>query len=122
MYFLAAMGVLAWMSWPESSSPPGMRPVFYHLLMVGWISQAIFGVSLWMFPRYAKERPRGYDSLSWFAFWTINTGLLLRFFFEPYVNQQNAFLAGPVLLLSAVLQWLGALGYTLNIWHRVREK
>ncbi|MEZ4764755.1 MAG: hypothetical protein R3C26_16735, partial [Calditrichia bacterium] len=41
------------------------QPVFYHMLMVGWITQIIFGVSIWMFPRYSRENPRGNDTLSW---------------------------------------------------------
>jgi len=27
-----------------------LLPVFYHLLMVGWVTQLICGVALWMFP------------------------------------------------------------------------
>lgn len=122
LYFVAAMGILAWMSWPESNQPPGLRPVFYHLLMVGWVTQVIFGVSLWMFPRFTKEKPRGYDVLSWFAFCTINAGLLLRMAFEPLVYQQRGSFIGAVLVLSAALQWAGGLSYTVNIWSRVRGK
>jgi len=28
-------------------------PTLLHLLVVGWITQVIFGVAYWMFPRYS---------------------------------------------------------------------
>ncbi len=31
-----------------------LLPVFYHLLMVGWVTQLICGVSLWMFPPLSR--------------------------------------------------------------------
>lgn len=122
LYFIAAMGILVWLSWPDSNPPPGLRPAFYHLLMVGWVSQIIFGVSLWMFPRFNKEHPRGCDVLSWIAFWAINAGLLLRLVFEPLVRPLGDSVAASMLVLSAALQWTGGLSYSLNIWSRVREK
>jgi len=36
-----------------------LMPVYVHLFMVGWITQMIFGVAYWMFPRISKENPRG---------------------------------------------------------------
>lgn len=45
-----------------------LQPVFYHLLMVGWITQLICGVSLWMFPPFSRERPRGDERLGWLAY------------------------------------------------------
>jgi ABC-type enterobactin transport system permease subunit len=36
-----------------------LLPVYYHLLMVGWATQLIGGVALWMFPVHSRERPRG---------------------------------------------------------------
>ncbi|MEX0685524.1 MAG: hypothetical protein WD267_10980 [Balneolales bacterium] len=122
LHFLLAMGILVWLSWPNGNAPVGLRPAFYHVLMVGWISQVIFGVSLWMFPRFTKEKPRGFDLLSWFAFWTINAGLLLRLLFEPLLYQYDGSFAGYMIVFSAVLQWAGSLSYTVNIWNRVRGK
>jgi hypothetical protein len=28
-----------------------LQPVYFHLLMVGWVTQLIFGVVFWMFPK-----------------------------------------------------------------------
>jgi len=35
------------------------NPVFFHLFMVGWVAQLIFGVVFWMFPLVRKS-PLGY--------------------------------------------------------------
>jgi hypothetical protein len=37
-------------------------PVYLHLFMIGWVTQMIFGVAYWMFPRVSKENPRGWDT------------------------------------------------------------
>src|SRR4029450_6492040 len=60
-----------------------LLPVFYHLLMVGWVTQLIFGVALWMFPPLSRERPRGDERLGWFTYAALNVGLLLRAIGEP---------------------------------------
>ncbi|HLF29065.1 MAG TPA: hypothetical protein VJG32_22280 [Anaerolineae bacterium] len=38
-----------------------LTPVYFHLRMVGWITQLIFGVGHWMFPKFSREQPRGSD-------------------------------------------------------------
>src|SRR3954464_9913987 len=60
-----------------------LLPVFYHLLMVGWVTQLICGVALWMFPPYSRERPRGDEQIPWFTYGALNAGLMLRVVFEP---------------------------------------
>ena len=60
-----------------------LLPVFYHLLMVGWATQLICGVALWMFPVYSREQPRGNERLGWFCYGALNGGLTLRTIFEP---------------------------------------
>ncbi|MCB0307616.1 MAG: hypothetical protein KDI38_27890, partial [Calditrichaeota bacterium] len=42
--------------WPVLSA---FTPLFYHWLMLGWITQIIIGVSWWMFPRRNSEQPPG---------------------------------------------------------------
>ena len=60
-----------------------LLPVFYHLLMVGWATQLIWGVALWMFPALSRERPRGDERVGWVAYGALNAGLLLRAVAEP---------------------------------------
>ena len=60
-----------------------LLPVYYHLLMVGWATQLIGGVALWMFPVHSRERPRGDERLGWVAYGALNGGLLIRAIAEP---------------------------------------
>ena len=100
----------------------GFFPVYIHLLVFGWLTQLIFGVIYWMFPKYSKERPRGHDSLSWIAYWTLNIGLILRAIAEPLQASQAGDTFGAVLVLSAILQWLAGIAFIANTWQRVKAR
>lgn len=99
-----------------------LSPVYFHLFMVGWVTQLIAGVAYWMFPKWTKEKPRGHDSLAWATYWLLNVGLLLRVGAEPLqaVNPQPVW--GWLVVLAAVLQWLGGMAFVANTWPRVKEK
>ena len=103
---------------------PALMPVYFHLLMVGWVTQLIIGVAYWMFPKLTREAPRGSDALAWATYYTLNAGLLLRTIAEP----ANAAAVAPggawgwVLVGAALLQWVGGLCFVLNTWPRVKEK
>jgi cbb3-type cytochrome oxidase subunit 1 len=99
-----------------------LSPVYFHLFMVGWVTQLIAGVAYWMFPKWTKEKPRGHDSLAWATWWLLNVGLLLRVGAEPLqaVNPQPVW--GWLVVLAAVLQWLGGMAFVANTWPRVKEK
>jgi heme/copper-type cytochrome/quinol oxidase subunit 1 len=99
-----------------------LTPVYFHLFMVGWVTQLIFGMLFWMLPRQSKERPRGNESLAWIAFITINVGLLMRAIGEPLVTLQPDLGAGWLLAFSAVLQLIGGWAFIGNAWPRVRER
>jgi hypothetical protein len=96
----------------------GLTPVYFHLFMVGWVTQLIIGVAYWMFPKYSSEKPRGNEQLAWAAFWLINAGLLIRMIAEPITGLSATW--GWVLVLSALLQWLGGLAFCVNTWQRVK--
>lgn len=97
-------------------------PVYYHLLMVGWATQLIFGVAHWMFPRYTREQPRGDERWMAGIFFSLNGGLLLRTVAEPMLAQSGLSLWAWLLGFSALLQWLAGIGFILAIWKRVKEK
>jgi len=99
-----------------------VQPVFYHALMVGWITQIIFGVSIWMFPRHTREQPRGSQRLGWATFYLLNIGLLMRIIAEPASVAAPSAIWNIALIFSAVLQWLAAIFYVFNIWKRVKGK
>ena len=103
-------------------APAGMFPVYIHLLVFGWLTQLIFGVIYWMFPKYSKQTPRGHESLAWITYGALNLGLVLRAIAEPLHAAQVSQLSGWLLVLSAILQWLSGLTFVANTWPRVKEK
>ena len=106
--------------WPDEFA--ALSPVFFHVLMVGWAVQLIFGMLFWMLPKYSKERPRGNETFAWAAFVLINSGLVLRVFGEPLNTLQAEWNLGWLLALSAVLQLIGGWAFILNAWSRVKER
>jgi hypothetical protein len=99
-----------------------LLPVFYHLLMVGWATQLICGVALWMFPPLSREQPRGDERLGWFTYASLNLGLLLRVIGEPLQSWRPAVWLGWVLALSALLQVLAIWTFVAAIWPRVKRR
>jgi len=97
-------------------------PIYLHLLVMGWITQLIFGVVYWMFPKYSKEKPRGSPTLGWITYAALNIGLLLRAVAEPMIATPPAWLWGWLLVLSALLQWIAGMAFVVNTWGRVKEK
>lgn len=97
-----------------------IEPVRVHLFVVGWITLLIFGVVIWMFPKYSREQPRGPEWLGWACYGLLNAGLLLRVIGESAARPGTGL--GWLLVASALLQWLGGLAFFLNAWFRVKEK
>ncbi len=125
-YFVAALlaGVL-FAARSVVSLPPivgALGPVYFHLLMVGWVTQLIFGMAYWMFPKFTKDQPRGDDRLGWAAYVLLNVGLSLRVIAEPLLTVRSTSILGWALAASAVLQWLAGMGFVINTWSRVKEK
>jgi heme/copper-type cytochrome/quinol oxidase subunit 1 len=125
-YFVAALaigaGLMLRLVIDLPTAVAALQPVYFHLLMVGWVTQLIFGVVFWMFPKLSAEHPRGSEALGWATYWLLNAGLLLRAVGEPLVAIQPG--AGPGWLLagSAVLQLLAGLAFIANTWARVKER
>jgi hypothetical protein len=108
---LLALGVTNW-----------LFPVYIHLLVFGWLTQLIFGVAFWMFPKYSVEKPRGSETLGWWTYALLNIGLFLRAIAEPIQSTQPIPLSTWMLVVSAILQFLSGLLFTVNSWGRVKEK
>jgi hypothetical protein len=126
LFFVAALivglALAANSVWRISAWLAALGPIYFHLFLVGWITQLIFGVVFWMFPKWSTQHPRGSDSLGWATFWLINLGLLARVVSEPLHTLQPAPLWGWLLVGSALLQWLGGMAFVANTWNRVKEK
>ena len=100
----------------------GLTPVYFHLFMVGWVTQIIAGVAYWMFPKWSRTRPRGYDALALATFWLLNIGLLLRVVAEPAQTVSAWPGWGWLIVTAALLQWLAGMAFVANTWPRVKEK
>jgi hypothetical protein len=123
VWLVAALLLGVAMQLPVAARVPLLRsvwPTYLHLMVVGWLTQIIFGVAFWLFPRYSAERPRGSEALGWAAYALINLGLLLRLIGEPWRALGGD--AWATLLLSAAAQLFAVWLFVLNTWPRVRER
>src|SRR5512135_3034214 len=87
----------------------GLGPVYIHLLVVGFVTQLIFGVALWMFPKYSNAKPRGRETIAWASYALLNAGLALRAVGEPFAALHPGSWAGWTLVASALSQWLAGI-------------
>jgi hypothetical protein len=120
---VAALTLAVAMQSPLVKWAPFLRviwPTYLHLLVVGWLTQLIFGVALWLFPKHPRGKPRGGDELAWGSFLLLNVGLLLRLIAEPRAALGRD--AAILLLASSLAQLLAGWAFVLNIWPRVRER
>ncbi len=102
--------------------PGGIFPVYIHLLAFGWLTQLIFGVIFWMFPKYSMERPHRSERLGWWTYVLLNLGLFLRAITEPIQTVQPNPISGWGLVISAILQLSAGMAFVVNTWGRVRER
>jgi hypothetical protein len=126
LYFVLAFAVGLIMALhpfaPLVPNAAALRPVFFHMIMIGWISQLIIGVAVWMFPKFTRTLPRGSERITWAVFVTLNSGLALRVLFEPLTVFNPGSDFGVLLIVSAVLQLIAGWMFVLNTWGRVKER
>lgn len=111
--------------WTPPELLRALAPPALHLFLVGWVAQAIFGVSYWMFPKASREDPRGSPILAWAAFGGLNLGLVLRLLSEPMLirvepTSPGSTCWGVLLLSSGLLQLAAFAAWIANTWKRVR--
>jgi len=119
LYFIAAMvvGIL------QTTVPlPSVGPAYVHMLVVGWVTQMIFGVAYWMFPKFSPEMPRGDNAIAVATFVLLNIGLLLRVIVEPLRAARPDVAPGWLLVVAGVTQALAGIGFALNTWPRVKVR
>lgn len=110
-----ALGLPGWMV--------GLRTTYFHLFTVGWITQIIFGVALWLFPRWSRDKPRGPIWLSWACFATLNLGLVTRAVAEAGIAAGYGGTAWSVAMTTAaVLLFSSALLFSIAVWPRIQKK
>jgi len=109
----------AWSFWMPLSA---LNPVYVHLLVVGWLTQLIFGVMYWMFPILSRSEMRGDPRPAWAALVALNVGLILRAVAEPWRALDPNGINQAGLILSSIFQVAAGYLIVLVCWPRVREK
>jgi hypothetical protein len=99
--------------------PAGLWPTYVHLLVLGWITQLIFGVAYWMFPK-PLETTRWSEPLGWATYWLLNLGLVFRVAGE--LGQSEAGRNEIVLALAGAMQLAAGCFFVLTTWPRVRGR
>lgn len=111
-----AMIVGMLLAWPGAPALP--YPTYLHLLTVGWLSNLIFGVAHWMFPRASADAPRGDVRLAWAGWGMLNAGLLLRILGEVFRGSSS----GAWLVIAAALQLVAVWLWVAHLWPRVKVR
>jgi hypothetical protein len=105
-----------------------------QFLVVGWLTQLIFGVAWWLFPplsiglRPGEPKPvrrgqaqRGNEPLFWATFVLLNAGILLRALFGPIYALTQDGVYGLLTGISGLLLLAATVAFVANMWGRVRE-
>lgn len=98
-----------------------LGPAYFHLFLVGWIMQLIFGVIFWLFPKPPNDY-LAWERVGWVAWGLLNAGLLLRAIAEPLAVLQPGTRWGWALVLSALMQWLAGMGLIIIVWPRAYSR
>ncbi len=124
LYLVAALALGVAQRWPGRGPAilAATWPVYIHALVVGWLTQLVFGVAWWMFPRAPGPRPRGSARAGWIVFVALNAGLLLRLGAEPAAAVHSSTAIRWALAAAAVLQLLAGWLFVVSIWPRVRGR
>lgn len=123
IYLLAGVFLALVAELPGLQARSLLLPVYWHMLVIGWITQVIMGVAIWMFPRRKRDRKKTDSRAAWLAYWLLNSGLVLRFLSEPFLpvfNQSTVFPA--IAVLSALLQVSAFIAFTVEIWPRLQKR
>ena len=123
LYLVAALILSIAIQSPLRGQAPflvAVWPTYLHLLVVGWLTQLIFGVAFWLFPKHSAVHPRGSDLIGWTTFFLLNLGLILRAIVEPWPTLGTP--RGAVLILGAAAQLVAGWLFVINTWPRVRER
>lgn len=93
-----------------------------HLLVVGWLTQLIVGVAIWLFP--LSERPAAplIPRLAWLGYGLLNAGLALRVAGEAGPAFGATGWPAWALAVSAVAQALAAWLFVVVLWPRARGR
>lgn len=123
IYFVLGIVLAFYAELPGVKTGALLLPVYWHMLVIGWLTQIIMGVSIWMFPRTKKQRQNIQSFTAVAAFWTLNAGLILRILAEPFIPiVQSGLMFTVIIVLSSGLQVLSVIFYLIEIWPRIQPR
>lgn len=123
IYFILGITLAFLAEFPSLTGDLSLLPIYWHMLVMGWITQLIIGVSVWMFPRKHRNKKKRESILVWSTFWTLNIGLILRFISEPFLPiVKDHQIITVSIILSALLQWIAVMLYAIEIWPRLQNR
>lgn len=103
----------------SSSRTAGLiAPTWLHALVVGWLTQLVFGVGWWLLPRPPAVRRAPWAPLAWGVVATLNAGLVLRVLAEPWARAGGGAVPALILPAAAALQLAAAVGFAVIAWRR----
>lgn len=120
--FLVGGVLLIELGWRGRTLFSVLQPVYWHLLLVGWLMQCVFGVAYWIFPTFSKAQPQRSSGLGWVTYGTLNLGLLLRAVVEPWHSLAPHHGVGWLLVPAAFLQVTAGWCFVCNTWGRIRDR
>ncbi|MDX1642494.1 MAG: hypothetical protein R3220_12395 [Balneolaceae bacterium] len=123
IYFILGITLAFVAELPFVNTGGFLLPVYWHMLVLGWITQLIMGVSIWMFPRKKHQRKNIQTVPAILAFWFLNAGLLMRLLTEPFIPifKSDGWVKA-VVILSSFLLFLSVIFYIVEIWPRIFSK
>ena len=127
VFMVLSLATAVLVSAPEAWNLPAwtgaLQMTHFHLFVVGWITQIIFGVALWFFPKYSRDAPRGPAWIGWASFGALNIGLIARAITETAfaAGFQGAVVASAM-TAAALLQLAAAVLFAVAIWPRVKPR
>ncbi|HET6528441.1 MAG TPA: hypothetical protein VFG39_06790 [Balneolaceae bacterium] len=122
LYFILGLLLRVLIDFFTAFPIPVLTVLFWHALMLGWITQIIMGVSIWMFPGRTREEGFKAQKLSWLTYLFLNAGLLLRMISSPLLELSGLNFWAILLAVSAPFQLVGVLFYVFEMWPRIQSK
>src|SRR5690625_2890489 len=123
IYFLAGILLALIAELPDVSTGALLLPAYWHMIVIGWITQVIMGVSIWMFPRKKRGKRKEETFAANAAFWCLNIGLVLRSFEVTYLAFYSTSSCIPLVSVLSSALLAASIGFCSAVfWPRVRPR
>src|SRR5690625_4710074 len=121
IYFLAGIILALIADLPDVSTGALLLPVYWHMIVIPWITQLIMGFSISTVRGTKRGKTKQESSAPNPAFWCLHIVLPLRFLAEPFLPFYfNESWIVRVIMLSSFIPIAASGFYTAETWPRVR--